>query len=454
MVNLIVSLVFVFLAVYLLQKKYTNTFVFLALSTILAVYYILTTGSSPVSTSSGLLVLDVFEIFKEQLSTSFASVALAMLPIYGYSMYMDKIQASSVLGSIVSKPVAKAKNPYFVGVFIAIVICGVMRIAIVSAFAILALLFSTLYPAMLRAGLSKKTTISALFLGTCFDWGPADFVVAVVLGGAGDSDIQGYFLSASVYVVPIMILICALVSGKIMEYWDKKDGYVLGSDSPETEETAGELPPLGYAILPLLPLILIIVFSKVFFQDVSISVVAAVVISLFVSFLLECIRKKNVLERTTDLTVWLSSMGGGFANLFLMVASIQLFAGMLSKLGGFTWLINVLIGSGISGWLMFFLAGVFVILMAVLIGEPSAISAILAGPVQTAANSLGIPFYAAIFPLQTANAFRCLSIGTGPHIQYCSNYAGCSALDISKRCAIPCIIIFLTSCLGAFFILG
>lgn len=91
MVNLIVSLVFVFLAVYLLQKKYTNTFVFLALSTILAVYYILTTGSSPVSTSSGLLVLDVFEIFKEQLSTSFASVALAMLPIYGYSMYMDKI---------------------------------------------------------------------------------------------------------------------------------------------------------------------------------------------------------------------------------------------------------------------------------------------------------------------------------------------------------------------------
>lgn len=163
MVHFFVSLFFVFLAVYLLQKKYSNTFVFLALSTILAIYYIAFTGNSPVETSSGLLILDIFEVFREQLTSSFSSVALSMLPIYGYSMYIDKIQASSVLGSIVAKPVSRAKNPYFVGVFIAIVICSIMRIAIVSAFAILALLFSTLYPAMLQAGLSKKTTISALF---------------------------------------------------------------------------------------------------------------------------------------------------------------------------------------------------------------------------------------------------------------------------------------------------
>ena len=93
-------------------------------------------------------------------------------------------------------------------------------------------------------------------------------------------------------------------------------------------------------------------------------------------------------------------------------------------------------------------------IMAVLIGEPSAISAILAGPIQTAANSLGIPFYAAVFPLQTANAFRCLSIGTGPHIQYCCNYSGCTAGDIAKRCAILCIITYLAVCAGAYFILG
>ena len=153
MVNHIVSQVFVVLAVYLLQKKYPNTLIFLALSVLLAVYYTVSTGNSPVAASSGLKVLDFFEIFREQLMASFGSVALSMLPIFGYSMYMDKIHASSVLGSIVAKPVSKAKTPYFVGVFIAIVICSIMRIAIVSAVAILALLFSTLYPAMLRAAL-------------------------------------------------------------------------------------------------------------------------------------------------------------------------------------------------------------------------------------------------------------------------------------------------------------
>lgn len=135
-------------------EKMPNTIVFLVLSVFLAIIYEVTTGTSPVDTSSGSMILDIFETFKEQLISSFASVGLSMLPIFGYSVYMEKINASVVLGSIVAKPVAKAKNPYFVGVFVAIIICSIMRIAIVSAFAILALLFSTLYPAMLRAGLS------------------------------------------------------------------------------------------------------------------------------------------------------------------------------------------------------------------------------------------------------------------------------------------------------------
>jgi DcuC family C4-dicarboxylate transporter len=424
------------------------------LSVILAIYFEFSTGTSAAATSTGLKLFDIFEIFKEQLSSSFASVGLSMLPIFGYSMYMEKIQASSVLGSVMSKPVAKAKNPYFVGVFIAIVICGIMRIAIVSAFAILALLFSTLYPAMLKAGLSKKTTISALFLGTCFDWGPADFVVAVVLGGAGYSDIPDYFLNASIFVTPIAILVCALISGFIMQYWDRREGYQIGSDAPTENIEATESVPVFYAILPLLPLFLIIIFSKVFFETISISVVSAVLISILISFVIELIRKGNILERATDVMVWINSMGSGFSNLFLMVASIQLFANVLSKLGGFTWLIELLINTGISGWLMFFLAGVFIMVMSALIGEASAIAAILAGPIQIASESLGIPFYAAVIPLQTANAFRCLSIGTGPHIQYCCKQAGCNAMDIVKRCIIPCIVVYLTVFAGAYFILG
>ncbi|MDY2628149.1 MAG: C4-dicarboxylate transporter DcuC [Lachnospiraceae bacterium] len=454
MINLIISLIFVFLAVFLLQKKLPNTVVFLVLSVFLAIIYEATTGLSAVSVSSGSMILDIFETFKEQLVSSFASVGLSMLPIFGYSVYMEKINASVVLGSLVAKPVSKAKNPYFVGVFVAIIICSIMRIAIVSAFAILALLFSTLYPAMLRAGLSRKTAMAALFLGTCFDWGPADFVVAIVLGGAGVDDIPGYFLNASVKVTPIVIIITALISGFIMQYFDKKEGYVLGSDAPSDDDQMIETPPKYYAVLPLLPMFLIIIFSKVFFASISISVVAAVLISIIITAVIESINKGNIPERLSDIMVWFTGMGNGFANLFLMVASVQLFSNLLSKLNGFTWLIQQIASTGISGWILIFIAGAFVILMAVLIGEPSAVTAIIANPVKIAAESLGIPFFAAIYPIQVANSFRCLSLGTGPHIQYCCKQGECNALDISKRTAVPCIIIFLLSFLGAYFILG
>lgn len=454
MINLIISLIFVFLAVFLLQKKYPNTLVFLVLSFCLAIIYEVTTGQSPVAASSGNMIIDIFETFKEQLISSFASVGLSMLPIFGYSVYMEKINASVVLGSIVAKPVSKAKNPYFVGVFVAIIICSIMRIAIVSAFAILALLFSTLYPAMLRAGLSRKTTMAALFLGTCFDWGPADFVVAMVLSGADVNDIPGYFLNASVKVTPIVIVIVALVSGFFMQYFDKKEGYVFGSDSPADDAQILETPPKYYALLPLLPMFLIIIFSKVFFSNISISVVAAVLISLIISVSIELINKGHFAERLADVMVWFTGMGNGFANLLLMVASVQLFSNLLSKLNGFTWLIQQISSTGISGWVLIFIAGAFVILMAILIGEPSAISAIVANPIKIAADNMGIPFFAAIYPIQVANSFRCLSLGTGPHIQYCCKHAECNPLDIAKRTAIPCVIIYLLSFFGAYFILG
>ena len=454
MVNLIISLLFVALIVVLMQKKFPNPILFLTMSLVVAAYYTLSTGNSAVDASGGSKILDIFDTYRVQLISSFGSVGLAMLPIYGYSMYMEKIRASVVLGSIVSKPVIRAKNPYFIGVLIAIVICSVMRIAIVSAFAIMALLFSTLYPAMLRAGLSAKTTMAAIFLGTCFDWGPADFVIAIILGGAGKSDIPGYFLEASIYIVPINIVITALISGFIMKICDNQDGYILGSDAPKDEIEAGEIPPGFYAILPVLPMILIIIFSRVFFDNVVISVITAVLISILTTFIIEFVRKRKLRERLDDVMAWLNGMGGGFTNLFLMVVSIQTFSSMLGKLGGFRWAVDAILNTGVSGWVMFFLIGLVTIVMAMLMGDASSITAIMAGPVLNAATSLSIPFYAAIFPIQTANAFRCLSIGTGPHMMYCCKYADCTPLDIIKRVAVPCLIIFLASFTLSFFILA
>lgn len=456
MVYLILSLLFVGLVIFLMNRGLKNTYVFLFVAFLAAIVFVVSHGQSPADPSSGSQILDIFEVLKNQMGKSFESVGLAMMPIYGYSLYMDKIKANSVLGRVAAKPVANSKNPYFVGVGVAIVVCAVMRIAIVSAFAIMTLLFTTLYPVMLKAGLSKKTAIASIFLGTCFDWGPADYVIAQLLGGAagGTYSLADYFLDVSIYIVPAAIIATALTAGLIMKYWDKKDGYVLGSDSPKDSEAEADGLPSYYALLPLLPMVLIIIFSKVFFQKVSISVVAAVVISMIVSLVVETARKQNFKERVADMNIWLTGMGKAFADLYMLVVSIQLFAGMLAKLGGFTWAMDKIMHTGISGWAMVFIFGLFIIMINVLIGNGTAITTVLAGQVETIATSLGLPFYALLLPVQTCNAFRCLSIGTGPHTQFCTNFAGCTAMDIVKRTALSCAIIFAITFAGSYFVLG
>lgn len=454
MLKLSVCLAFVLFAVFLLKKGFNSTYVFFFLGLILAVIAECVTQTSVATNSSGVLAFDIFEAVKEQLAATFGSVGLSMLPIFGYSAYMNKIGASDIMGRIFSTPVNKAKNPYFVAVFVAIIVCGIMRIAIVSAFAIMALLFSTLYPAMLKAGLSKKTAISAIFLGTCFDWGPADFVIAQVLGGANQTDIAGYFLEASVYVMPIALAAVALVSGFIMKWWDEREGYVMGSDAPENAAESASVISSWYMILPLLPLILVIIFSKVFFSNISISVLTAVLISLIVSLVIELIRRGDIKARIEDMGEWLKAMGEGFGNLLLMVAAIQFFAGMLAKIGGFTYLMELVMRTGVSGWLLVFLIGVLVMILAVLMGDATAVTAVLAGQIYTVATAVGIPFYAAILPVQTVNSFRCLSIGTGVHTQYCAKHADCTPLDILRRCSVPCVFIFLISFFGSMTLLG
>lgn len=69
-------------------------------------------------------------------------------------------------------------------------------------------------------------------MGTCFDWGPSDFVIAQMFGGVADFSLTDYFFNASLRVLPFVLLIVAVVSGFIFRAIDKKEGYEFGSHAP------------------------------------------------------------------------------------------------------------------------------------------------------------------------------------------------------------------------------
>lgn len=446
MLNFLITIALVLLATYLMTKRIHPVVLYTALGLAVALGITLITGQSVAATSSGNIFLDIFESYKETLAVSFASIGMTILPIYAYANYMNKIGAANVLGEIISKPILKSKNPYFVGIFITIIVCAVVRIAIVSAVAMMTLFLSTLYPALRKSGISKVSAVSAIMLGSVFDWGPADFTIAQMFAAVPDFNLPGFFMNASLRVMPIVLVIIAATSGFVFQFIDKKSGYIMGSDAPTEDENVSQSDlPKCYAILPLLPLILILLFSPLVTPSINMSVVSAVLLSLLIAFATELIRKKNLQSCVGDLLTWINGIGEGFNSLLMLLVSISFFAGMLTKLGGIDFIIDVILGAGVSGTLLLVILGVAILLACLLLGSGSLVAIMIAPQLPGIAASMGVSFYSVAVPLQVANSMRGFNLGTGLHMQFLAGAADITVMDLFKRLVIPSVLMYALS---------
>lgn len=446
MLNFLITIALVALAIYLSTKRINPVVLYTALGLAVALGITLVTGQSVAVTSSGNIFLDIFEAYKETLATSFTSMGLMILPIYAYANYMNKIGAANVLGEIISKPILKCKNPYFVGIFITIIVCAVVRIAIVSAMAMMTLFLSTLYPALRKSGISKVSAVSAIMLGSVFDWGPADFTIAQMFAPVPGFNLTDYFLNVSLRAMPIVLIIVAAVSGFVFQFIDKKSGYVMGSDAPaESEIVSQSNLPKFYAILPLLPLILIFLFSPLVIPGINMSVVTAVLLSLLITLATECIYKKNVKGCIEDLLTWVKSIGEGVSNLLMALVALSFFAGMLTKLGGIDFVINAVLSAGVSGTLLLIVMGVAILFACLLLGQGSVVSIMVSPQLPGIADSMGVSFNSVAFPLQVANSMRGFNLGTSMHLQFLASIADTTVMELFKRLLIPSVLMYALS---------
>lgn len=447
MINLIITIALIILAIVLVNKKLNAQLVFLFLGFLLALGITVTTGTSVANSSTGNLFLDIFEGLKEHFVSGFTSTGMAILPIYAYSNYMNKIGASQAMGELIAKPIANSKNPYLVGTFITIMIIGVSRIAIVSAFAIMALFLSTLYPALTKAGMSRQSAISAIFLATCFDWGPADFVIAQMAGGIEGFSVTDYFVNASIRVVPFVLILTALVSGPIFQFIDKKSGYQLGDHRPAEEVGAAKSNvPKFYAILPLLPLFIILLFSPIFKLGITVSPFTAVTVSVVIVFLIDLIRRKDFRTCFNEMQSWFAGMGPAYANIVSLLCCVQYFAAMLNKLNGFTYLVNAVLGAGVNGFILLVIFGLLMFVASLGLGGGGVVAITLAPQLSNIASILGISMYAAFLPMQIANGCRSINLGTSAHMQYVVKESQSpNAIPIVVRCLPPFLIMYAAS---------
>jgi DcuC family C4-dicarboxylate transporter len=237
----------------------------------------------------------------------------------------------------------------------------------------------------------------------------------------------------------------------VNKYFDKKESSNTvekeAFNEKETDKTEVKNDvPIIYAIIPILPIILLIVFSKIFNffpNPITLDTTTAMFISLFVAIIFELIRTKNIKLVMDSLKVFWNGMGNIFKTVVTLIITADIFAKGLISLGFIDGLISVAENAGFGAVGIGVIMTFMIFLASMLMGSGNA-SFFAFGPlVPKIAKSLGIESSLIILPMQlSASMGRTVSPVAGVIIAT-AEIAGVTTLQIVKRNIIPLVVALL-----------
>lgn len=225
----------------------------------------------------GQLWLDIFSFAKESLTTQIAGIGLIIMAAGGFASYMDHIKASNAMVNMCIRPLQVIKAPYLI-LALGYICAQLLHVAISSAAGLAMLLLVTFFPVLVRLGVSKASAAAMIGLCAFMDLGPAVGTANLAAKHAGmESAI--YFAHYQMPVAVVVMLAVAVVIYFTAKYFDKKDGFISGEQSVAQAEEEGRKAPAIYALLPVLPVALVLVFSPLVIKSIKIDVVTAMILA-------------------------------------------------------------------------------------------------------------------------------------------------------------------------------
>lgn len=233
MLGIVFSLFSVFLLVFMLYKK-INAHMALLLSGLLLLSLAAIFGLSPHIVAKGSLNLgffDIFQVFNQTMSSTLAELGLTLMTIAGFSAYMDHVGASYALFKVFEKPLKAVKSPYVL-LIVAYFIVQFLVLFIPSHAGLALLLMVTMYPILVRSGVSKLSALSVIAICQYIDHGPGSGNV-IMASEKAEVDPAIYFVH---YQLPTTLPIIIAVSIAIYlcnKFFDKKDNFVFNAQEIE-----------------------------------------------------------------------------------------------------------------------------------------------------------------------------------------------------------------------------
>ncbi len=444
MIGSIIALIFIIFTARLLVKKYNPHAVLLLSGLLMLTIALVLNYKMPyLNDSSGFSGFDIFKYIKESFSKTNADVGLMIMIIGGFVAYIDKIGASNCLVYVAMKPLKLFKKHPYLAASLVIPIGQILFIAIPSAAGLALLLMASLFPILTNLGVSKISATSVITASTALGIGPASVITASA-ANIIKVDTVRFFINDQIVISCIMSIIMMISYFFVNRYFDTKNR----DTSEEVENKEMELKaPLIYAIIPITPIILLIVFSELFQffpTPIKLDTTTAMLISLIIALIFEMIRTRNVKQVFESLKVFWDGMGNIFKGVVTLIIVADIFAKGLISLGFINGLLEFSLNLGLNATGIIIVMTIMIFLASMLMGSGNAAFFAFGPLVPKIATKLGISSTSMILPMQfSASMGRTVSPVAGVLIAV-SEIAGVSTLEIVKRNLIPLIAALLT----------
>lgn len=449
------AIVAVALVVFMLIKKMDIKITLFVIGMIL-MYIGMACGNSIGGTdfvSTGMAWLDPLKAIVDQFKSTISSAGFIILILGGYSSYMNSIKANNVTVSVLTKPIGKIKSIYIL-VPVVFLIGNLLSLVVPSASNLAIILLATLYPIMIEAGMSPLTAAGIIATTATVmptPLGSDNVAMAAELANtaqyAGITASEYVFRYHAIVSIPTLFVMAAAhyFWQKFMDKKEKASGKIdLESKTSVEVIEGGKLFRTVYAILPLLPiLMLIIVFAvqKIAGITINLSVEVATLFSFVIAIICELIRNRSPRKTLDSTESFFKGMGGAMPIVALLVAG-TIFVTGLKTIGLIEELQSAMTGlhgSGMGFVLPLILVGLTA-LIVLLSGSGTALFFAMVPLMVPLAAAAGINVLAVAVPMGLAgNLLRAVS-PVSAVVMIVSGSVKKEPLEIVKRTAVPMIV--------------
>lgn len=471
MLYLIISLAAIAAVVWLIYKKVHAAAAIFGVGVVLLMLAALT-GRADMRTTeieaTGNAFYDQLLVVDALFKARFSGIGMAIMVLFGFVSYMRHIGADAKTVVMLSSPLKRFNGSYWL-VPVGFVIGSLLSLVIPSAAALSLLLVATLLPALIAAGLTPLTVAAIIVTSSTIIPTPLE---AGLIQGADLTDMSvTEFVYGSVARATVPTL---LITAFVHMWWqhrcDKSDRkhYVEEHAGETTEESESERTareaieraaglPSFYAILPLLPLLLIIIsaiLNRTGVIPFEADILPVTVVSLFIAMIIEAIRGRSIETAMDSTKSFFKGMGEGAAGVVALLVAAAVLVEGITQMGVIDMLINATKGS----------SGAAVIIVLIFVAATAAMSALTgSGTAPYFAFSEVVPGLAAETSIHapqmltaiwgTSNLMRQVS-PVNAAVLIVSGAIKVNPIRLVKRTSVPMITATILNTLFAFMFIG